>query len=206
MTAVVAAANALLDIFESQLFGGPAPAKLATAAAPQPPGAPGPSGAAGSTTPSTPGQPAAGSQVTATPTSAPSSPAALHQLLYADLTLQQLGATRTSPFISDAKNVYFVSLHSVDSGGSTLSQTSFFGTRVFYSGGAVSIFSVFDANVGTLLRSGVSYAYRGSVSQNQMQLGINDAQNPGQTAAGSSPSQDVLPAPGYFTTQCPNGT
>jgi hypothetical protein len=38
-----------------------------------------------------------------------------------------------------------------------------------------------------------------------MQLGINDAQNPGQPATGSSPP-DVLPAPGYFTTQCPAGS
>ena len=201
ITVVVVAANALLDTFEAQLFGGSASAKPPIAGVPQPataPAAPAPGGAASSTAPS-PLKPAASAP--------PSSGTAVQELLYADLTLQQLGATRAHPVISDEKNVYFVSVHSVDSGGNTLSQAGFFGTRVFYSGGAVSIFSVFDANAGTLLCSGVSYAYRGSVSQNQMQLAINDAQNPGQPVAGSSPPpSDALPAPGYFTTRCPVGS
>ncbi|HEY1866760.1 MAG TPA: hypothetical protein VGG70_00595 [Candidatus Cybelea sp.] len=207
MIAAVTSAAALLDKFEGQLFGGTMAATPVIAPAPPTPAAPPAGGgakplAAGA---DSPGKASDSPKPTAQPPGSGGS--ALEQLLYADLTLQQLGATVERPYIS-SKNVYFVSVHNPNSGGTTLTAAAFLGSRVFYSGGAVSTFSIFDANAGTLLCSGISYAYRGSVSQHQMQLGINDAQNPGlpNGAATSPPSTDVLLAAGYFTTNCPKGS
>jgi hypothetical protein len=55
-----------------------------------------------------------------------------------------------------------VSLHALESGGTQLTRSSWYGSRIYYSGGAVATFNVYNGE-GHFLCSGVSYAYRGFV-------------------------------------------
>jgi hypothetical protein len=59
--------------------------------------------------------------------------ASLPQLLYADYLLRNIASTS-----------YFVTLHALESGGNTLTQSNLFaGSHIFFSGGAVSTFSLY---------------------------------------------------------------
>ena len=206
MSTAVMTASGVLDSFEATLFGATSPSAPTVASAPGGPpaaGSPpsGPSGQAGTGGPTQ--QPAAPAQAP------PSSGTTLQQLLYADLTVQRLGETADHPSIDTTlhPNAYFVMVHALESGGNTLTKGSFWGTRVFFSGGSVATFDVYKATTQRLLCSGVGYAYRGFVTENQMGTGIDDNPAPGSTptpapGAASSPQNhdDALPRMHYFTT------
>jgi hypothetical protein len=87
----------------------------------------------------------------------------------------------------------------LESGGNTLTKANLFaGSHLFFSGGAVSTFSLFKPD-GSVICSGVSYGYRGFVTEDGMSAAIND-QSSGSAAAGAS--NDKLPVPSHFTTTC----
>ena len=116
----------------------------------------------------------------------------IQQLIYGDLLLTAL-KKRT------AVETYLVSLHALESGGSSLTQSNaFFGSRNYFSGGAVATFSVFNAN-GTFKCSGVSYAYRGFVQAKDMTVAaVTPAATPAADGSGS-----VLPGIAHYETTCP---
>lgn len=179
LAAQVAAASALADNFEVSLFGGqPSP----------PPGGP---------NANTGGAPAGGAAAPSQQTPAPSPPpmaaaASLPQLLYADYLLRHIDSSS-----------YFVTLHSLESGGNTMTKSNLFaGSHVFFSGGAVSTFSLYGPD-GTVICSGISYAYRGFVPEDKLNAAIADSQNPGTLTDSTG---DAQPPIGHYTSNCPNAT
>jgi len=91
----------------------------------------------------------------------PGSP--LQQVLYADLMLSTLG--------SNAKNTYFLSVHTLESGGSLLGLQSAGGSNIFFSGGVVTTFGLFSPE-GNVMCAGISYGYRGFVRESDYTLAI----------------------------------
>lgn len=188
ITAEVQAAGGLVDSFEASLLGGQ-PVPPATV----------PNGGdkAGG------GAPPPGSSPSPSPGIATTSSAtALQQLIFADLLLTAL----RTPIASD--NVYLVSLHALESGGSSLTQSnSIFGSRNYFSGGAVATFSIFK-NDGTFLCSGISYGYRGFVQAKDMgTAAAAPAPSPGVDGqapiAAADGSGALLPGVEHFVSACP---
>lgn len=130
---LVAGATTAVDAFESSLFGASASA------------------------PSASGQPAAPQAGTSY-----SSPVPLAQLLSTDLMLHQVVFPQRDPatFLND---LYLLSVHALESGGSQLTkQQLFLGSRSYYSGGAVAAFSLFNED-GSVMCTGVTFGYRGFI-------------------------------------------
>ena len=216
IAAEVAAASAMIDVFEASLFGNAAPASQAGIAAAQQQQGPGSNTTPGGTLNGAQGQQQQGQQQQQqgqqqqpTAQGSPPGPSANaaagpagtspQQIVYADYLLTALGVTLTSP---PAKPVYLVSVHSLESGGNTLTKTyALGGSRVFFSGGAVSTFSVFSEQ-GQAVCNGVSYGYRGFISESQMAEALSDA-TPGSDPKpnpGSDP--DNLPTMMHYTSTC----
>lgn len=178
ITTEVTAASSLVDSFETSLFGGQAPTPPAAAAAP------------------------AASPAAAPAAAPPPSGTTLQQLLYADLLLRMLGATPENPVLDPKQPYYLVSVHSLESGGNTLTKTNIFsGSHVFFSGGAISTFSVFRGD-GSYLCSGISYGYRGFVPEDRMTAAIAD-QRPDPTD--TPPPPDGQTQTNHFTSSCSLG-
>jgi hypothetical protein len=176
-----------IDSFEASLFGGQAPASSSGApgtASPSgsasPSGNPSPSGSAApgaGTTPAGP-TPASASAFTgtqATTQAVPNSAAPtlqgsniLPQILGSDLLAQRLweGVPLTGANFPELTNgVNFLALHALQSGGSQVSKSNiFYGVHIFFSGGAVMTFSLYEAR-GDLVCSGFAYNYRGDVRE-----------------------------------------
>jgi hypothetical protein len=187
ITAEVTAASSLVDTFETSLFGGQAPPSTAQSG--------------GSGTPAAGGPGSTSAQAQSALASAPSG-TTLQQLLYADLLLRRLGATPEQPVLDPSKPYYLISVHSLESGGNTLTKSNqLAGGHLFFSGTAVSTFSLFKPD-GSTICSGISYGYRGFVAEDRMTAAIND-QQPGN--ASSPTSSDKLPGTNHFTTSCVSG-
>lgn len=166
---LVVGATAAVDAFESSLFGtssspggqGPAP----TAGS-----APAPASGAGSAQPNAPGPGAqAGSPFTST--------APVAQLLYIDLMIHQVAfpASNATTFLKD---VYLLSVHALESGGSQLThQQLFLGSRYYYSGGAVAAFALFNED-GSVMCTGVTYGYRGFIRADDFAHAITPLSGP----------------------------
>jgi hypothetical protein len=198
----VQAQSAVLDSFETSLLSGQSVA---------PANAPG-NNSSNNTNPNNPGGGKPGSSNNATPAplsnaaglAATSSTTPLQQMLAGDLLLSAL-ARLNKDF---DKDVYVVSVHALESGGSSLSQTnSIFGGRNFFSGGAVATFSIFK-NDGAFLCSGISYGYRGFVQAKDMGTSAAaPAPNPGDENPRAIPATDgsgfVLPNVEHFVSTCP---
>ncbi len=182
ITTEVTAASSLVDSYETSLFGGQAPAPPAAATAP-------------AASPAAP----AGAPAAATPPSGTT----LQQLLYADLLLRMLGATPENPVLDPKQPYYLISVHSLESGGNTLTKANLFaGSHVFFSGGAISTFGVFRGD-GSYLCSGISYGYRGFVPEDRMTAAITD-QRPDPTD--TPPPADGQTPTNHFTSSCVLGS
>jgi hypothetical protein len=178
-----------IDSFEASLFGGQAaaPAAASTGATPAGMGAPAATGAAATggaagATGATGATGASASTATSPFTGTQAAPQApsgtaltagqggniLPQILAADLLARELwaGVALTAEnFEHLADAVDFLSLHSLESGGSQLTKTNvFYGTHIFFSGGAVMTFSLYEAK-GEVVCSGFAYNYRGNVRE-----------------------------------------
>ena len=122
----------------------------------------------------------------------------IQQLLYADLFLSS---------ILSSSDPEFLSLHTIDSGGDTLTRSSLFtGSRDYYSGGVTSTFTLYNID-GRVICSGLSYGYRGYVQDKGMSAAIaNPADAPAIGESSSSvlvvptatPGASASPAPGRF--------
>jgi len=164
-------ASAAVDGFETSLFTGqgyspavsgqpsapaptsPNPAPVAPAlpgAVPAPPLPPAP----GPTAPGSPQNQNQGQQP------ATASGTTLQQILSADLLLHQI--------LSDPNNspkLQLLSVHALESGGGQLTKSNLFlGSRIYFGGGAVASFGLYDSD-GTLICSGVGYGYKGNVRE-----------------------------------------
>ena len=89
------------------------------------------------------------------------SPVLLQQVLPADFLLHQI-FNRSNP------KTYFLVLHALETGGEQLTkQNSFFGSRIYLSGGAAASFALFPPD-GSIICSGIAYGYRGFISVNNV--------------------------------------
>lgn len=64
-----------------------------------------------------------------------------------------------------------LSVHALESGDTQLSKSSLWGSRNYFSGGAVATYTIFNHD-GTLLCGGVSYGYRGFIEAKDMSFAI----------------------------------
>jgi hypothetical protein len=201
MTKLVIAAVAAADSYEGSLLGTPlvipstdllaAPEKPATPS-PKPPGGK-PSSIENTIVVNQPSPPA----TSATASAATSTP--LQQILYADLLLHELGSSEPSSGV--LKDVYLLSVHALESGGTQLTKTQLFlGARVFFSGGAVAAFTLVEYN-GSILCSGISAGYRGYIKADDFGLAVKPvAEN--APAAVVPNTQDALPSGRLYPPKC----
>jgi hypothetical protein len=173
-----------IDSFEASLFGGQAASPSASPSATgnaSPTGGATPTGgttpAGSTTTPANSAQqtavPLTGTQaVPQTPTSttlaAGSGGNILPQIIGSDLLARRIWQSTTCA-AGDVEcltnGVNFLAVHALESGGSELSKTNFwYGVHIFFSGGAVTTFSLYEAR-GDVVCSGVAYNYRGYVRE-----------------------------------------
>lgn len=110
-------------------------------------------------------------QIQATqPASASSS---LQQLLYADLLLHSL----LEPPVKIA-DVKLLVLHALESGGGQLSKSNLFlGSRIYFSGGAIASFTLYDSN-SAVICSGIGYGYRGYLRDKNITAALTDGVAP----------------------------
>jgi hypothetical protein len=199
MIARIGDAVTAVNKFESALVGGPAPpsTSLLGAAAPTTPSA-----KPGGTKPP-PGGP---NQVTqtvnvnpaASGSSSPSGPTPLQTLLYIDLLLHQLSFNEESYVLPD---VYLVSVHALEAGGSQLTKTqTFLGTRQYYSGGATASFTLINSG-GSMICSGIAYGYRGFVKADDVALAVAPLVGTDNPAVAPG-SRNTLPNGQRYTPSC----
>jgi hypothetical protein len=135
----------------------------------------------------------------------------LQQLLYADLFLDAIlprsvpmspPPSTPQPPAPPVTDFLFLSLHTLDSGGDTLTKSSLFtGTRNYFSGAVMSTFRLYRAD-GTLICGGSSVGYRGYVQDNGMsQAIINPSSSPAVADYLSVPSPTRSPSGSPAPTQ-----
>jgi hypothetical protein len=153
-------AVAAVDGFEASLFSGQTQSQI---------GQGGPSNPSTQTArpEATPVPPITGGGNTNQPPSPASSPppsgSTLQQILAVDFLYRQLLQDPQPDGTLPLAEVYFLELHSLESGGGLLTKSNLFlGSRLYFSGGAVATFSLFD-HAGRVQCSGVAYAYQGYV-------------------------------------------
>jgi hypothetical protein len=196
-----------VDAFEGALFTGKAfwvPAAAATPNTGAPQGAKKASGNSSSSS----GKPASTSQSATTTTSGTS----IQQLLYADLLLHQIALDDSPNEVGTGamflKDVYFLSIHALEAGGSQLARQSFLGlagTRDYFSGGAIAQFGLFSSN-GFVLCSGLSYGYRGFIQADDFSHTLDSLQAQpvnGVSLPGTSSNTLGLASKGTPLPQCP---
>jgi hypothetical protein len=131
------------------------------------PGATTPANPAASNTANTPAGTQTTAQTPANATFAAGQGNVLPQILGSDLLAQYLwdGAPLTADFDEVTDKVDFLAVHALESGGSQLNKSNiFYGVHIFFSGGAVMTFSLYEAKGGVAC-SGFAYAYRGNVRE-----------------------------------------
>jgi len=148
-----------VDSLIAGLFGAPAPA----AGGASPTGTGG-SPSAGASGPAGPSSQASGTGPAAGPTSSQSS-VTLPQILASDFLAQRIFEYRAGVAMNDIDKVNFLTLHSLESGGSELVKTNiFYGTHIFFSGGSVATFSLYRLQ-GELRCAGTALNYIGNVRE-----------------------------------------
>jgi hypothetical protein len=174
----VQAQAALVDSFEASLLGGQTVTPTTTQG----------SGTSGTAVPA---------GVAAVSTTTP-----LQQLLAADLLVSALSSLLKS------EDVYLVTVHALESGGSSLTKSnSIFGSRSYFSGGSVATYSIFK-NDAKFICSCLSYAYRGFIQAKDMgTAAAAPAPLPGvdvqPRAVASDGSGSLLPGVEHFMSTCP---
>jgi hypothetical protein len=99
------------------------------------------------------------------------------------------------------KDVYILSVHALESGGTQLTKTAMFlGTRVFFSGGAAATFTLVDSG-GSMRCSGIAYGYRGYVKADDFALGVKPVVGT-STPSVVPATQDALPNGQGYTPIC----
>jgi len=82
-----------------------------------------------------------------------------------DASKVQAYASQVRQFADVTKGVRFLNVHALEAGGSQLNKSNFFyGTHIFFSGGAVMTFSLYDVD-GVTQCSGLAYNYEGNVRE-----------------------------------------
>jgi hypothetical protein len=166
-----------IDSFEASLFGGQ-PSTNSPSSTPTGNANPTSTAAPTSGTPATgAAQPSSvpfnGTQATpqtptATTLAAGSSGNILPQILSSDLLARRIWdgtAFDAANFDYLTDGINFLAVHALEAGGSQLSKTNFwYGVHIYFSGGAVTTFSLYGAN-GDLVCSGIAYNYRGNVRE-----------------------------------------
>lgn len=160
----LAAVLASVDGFESSLFSGQGQSQNAG-----PSGQNGNQSAQTATPGATPAPPLVGGSPSQSPSQTPSSqPTAaagntLQQILAVDLLYQQLPKNVPPDSKVPLKNVHFLEVHALESGGAVQTKSNLFlGSRLYLSGGAVATFTLFDHS-GKVECGGVAYGYQGYV-------------------------------------------
>jgi hypothetical protein len=134
-----------------------APALPAPVPAPPLPAAPAPAGPAPLTAQNQGQQPVTPSGTT------------LQQLISADLLLRQILSNPNYKF-----KLELLSVHALESGGGQLTKSNLFlGSRIYFGGGAVASFALYDSD-GTAICSGVGYGYRGNIREKNVQTVLAD--------------------------------
>lgn len=81
-------------------------------------------------------------------------------------------------FNKKLNTVNFLIVHALESGGSQLTKSHFFyGTHIFFSGGAVATFGLFQVS-GEVICSGLAYDYEGNVREKKYDRGLRLPQLP----------------------------
>ena len=94
----------------------------------------------------------------------------LQQILSADLLLHQI---LSNP--NDALNLQLLSVHALESGGGQLTKSNLFlGSRIYFGGGAVVSFALYDSD-GTSICGGVGYGYKGNIREKNIEAVLADA-------------------------------
>jgi hypothetical protein len=93
----------------------------------------------------------------------------LQQLISADLLLRQILSNPDYKF-----KIELLSVHALESGGGQLTKSNLFlGSRIYFGGGAVASFVLYDSD-GTAICSGVGYGYRGNIREKNIQTVLAD--------------------------------
>src|SRR5262249_7875476 len=94
----------------------------------------------------------------------------LQQLFPADLLLHQI---LSNP--GDAFRLQLLSVHALESGGGQLTKSNLFlGSRVYFGGGAVISFGLYDSD-GKSICSGVGYGYKGNIREKHIEAVLADS-------------------------------
>ena len=76
---------------------------------------------------------------------------------------------------NDALNLQLLSVHALESGGGQLTKSNLFlGSRIYFGGGAVVSFSLYDSG-GTSICGGVGYGYKGNIREKDIEAVLADA-------------------------------
>jgi hypothetical protein len=171
-------ASTAVDGFETSLFSGqasPAPTPQTNTPAPALPGAPVAPALPGPVpAPPLPAAPAPAAPAPVAPQNQGQQPVAtsavgLPQLVSADLLLRQI---LSNP--SYSLKLSLLSVHALESGGGQLTKSNLFlGSRIYFGGGAVASFTLFDSD-GTTICSGVGYGYRGNIREKNVENIVAD--------------------------------
>ena len=88
----------------------------------------------------------------------------LQQILSADLLLRQVLSDPTYSL-----KIELLSVHALESGGGQLTKSNLFlGSRIYFGGGAVASFALYDSD-GTPICSGVGYGYKGNIREKDIE-------------------------------------
>jgi hypothetical protein len=97
----------------------------------------------------------------------------LSQILGADLLVRKIWSDRTVP--DNLAALHILMVHALESGGGQLTKANLFtGTKVYFGGGSVATFAVFNSD-GAAECSGVVYGYRGYVREKSFESELNRA-------------------------------
>jgi hypothetical protein len=181
MKALISAATGLvaaIDTFEATLFTGQSPAPPPSSVTPNQPGSPKPQPPVSNSNSAlnqtgnqnlnqNPNQNA--NQNTGQNTNSPvpslnfnNTPGSvLQQILPADLLAYKIWGATAKPEDKQLKKIHVLTVHALESGGTQLTKSNLFlGSRVYFSGGSVATFSLFDVT-GAVECAGYVYDYTG---------------------------------------------
>lgn len=102
----------------------------------------------------------------------------LQAVVSADLLMRSLlGPSNGVPNAANLSKFFVLSIRVLDSGGEELSRSNIFGTKIRFGGGVAATFSLYKLD-GTIRCSGIVVAYRGDVSNNDVQAVVQSSPAP----------------------------